>query len=505
MTDAASAAPTERPGHETGYGTPAYRAYVLFALLVVYIFNFIDRSLLSVLGEPIRETFGLSDTQIGLLSGLAFAVLYTFLGIPFAMLAERRRRTTIIAAAMAFWSLMTAACGMAQNTFQFTLARIGVGVGEAGCSPPSHSLISDYFPQHKRSTALSIYALGIPIGAMIASVGGAWIATREGLDWRDAFIYLGLPGVALALVFRLTVKEPPRGYSDPGGAAAEASRKKPSPFAVFGKLSRNASFWHVSVGGGLASLAGYGIGQFIAPYWLRVFGLNLMEAALIYGLVLGIAASFGTFFSGYLADKLRPKHPNSDSWLPALGLACAVPFYLVGYNLSLLGTGVAIIAASLPLMMIGTCIRYSYLSSLFSVPQRIVPPSMRATAAALMLFVNNLIGLGLGPPIVGWFSDQGTKWHLSQMDAPISIAECSAGEMALKAVKSGKAHGLDEAALAEAAANVPAYCAPARATGVRVGISVGALFFLWAAVHFLLLGRTFRRDEWKHEGGAETA
>ena len=232
MTDTTSQADT--PSQTEGYGSSSYRAYVLFALIVVYTFNFIDRTLISVLGDDIRLQFGLSDTAIGLLSGLAFAVLYTLLGIPFAMLAERKSRTWIISLAMAVWSGMTVACGLAQNTFQFALARIGVGIGEAGCSPPSHSLISDYFPPEKRTGALAIFALGIPIGSMLAAIGGAYIATRGGLDWRDAFIWMGLPGVIGAIIFKLTVKEPPRGYSDPGGSEAAAKKRMPSPFKVFG-------------------------------------------------------------------------------------------------------------------------------------------------------------------------------------------------------------------------------------------------------------------------------
>ncbi|MEL7232207.1 MAG: MFS transporter, partial [Pseudomonadota bacterium] len=259
MTDVTSANTPPKAPEIEGYGSKNYRAYVLFSLLIVYIFNFIDRSLIGVLGEPIRQTFGLNDLQIGLLSGLAFAVLYTFLGIPFAMLAERRSRTWIISVALAAWSAMTVACGMAQNTLQFALARVGVGIGEAGCSPPSHSLISDYFPPEKRASALGIFALGIPLGTMTAALGAAWIEGQPNMNWRDAFIFMGLPGIALAVVFKLTVKEPPRGYSDPGGAKAAAKRQMPSPFKVFGVVGRMPSFGHVSLGGAIASFVGYGV------------------------------------------------------------------------------------------------------------------------------------------------------------------------------------------------------------------------------------------------------
>ncbi|MCI4644272.1 MAG: MFS transporter [Hyphomonadaceae bacterium] len=480
----------------SGYGSRGYRAFVLFALIVVYTFNFIDRTLIGVLGEPIRETFGLSDTMMGLLSGLAFATLYTLLGIPFAMLAERRSRTWIISIAMAAWSLMTVMCGLAQNTFQFALARIGVGVGEAGCSPPSHSLISDYFPPEKRSSALGIFALGIPIGSMLAALGGAWIAQQDGLNWRDAFIWMGLPGVLGAILFKLTVKEPPRGYSDPGGAAAAAAREKPSPFAVFRKIARNSTFWHVSMGGAMASFAGYGIGQFIAPFWIRVHGLNLLDAALLYGGVLGIAAGIGTFGSGIVADRVRARHPNSDSWLPALGMSLAVPIIIVGYNTLSFSQGALAIWIAVPLLAIGAVLRYSYLGPMFAITQKLVEPRMRATAAALMLFVVNLIGYGGGPLVVGAISDHFTKSELSRLEAPVNSAGCGALEAQLKAVRDGVEDAITGAELDRAIGVNADYCAPARRVGVRWAVSLGALFLLWAAVHFLLVGRTLQRDQW---------
>lgn len=509
MSETTAAAPTPEAMDQTdGYGSASYRAYVLFALIVVYTFNFIDRTLIGVLGEQIRETFGLSDFMIGILSGLAFATLYTLLGIPFAMLAERRSRTWIITVAMAAWSAMTVACGMAQTTLQFALARIGVGIGEAGCSPPSHSLISDYFPPEKRSSALGIFALGIPIGSMLAALGGAYIATRGGLDWRDAFIWMGLPGIIGAVIFKLTVKEPPRGYSDPGGAAAAAARALPSPFKVFGVVLNKPTFWHVSLGGAMASFAGYGIGQFIAPFWMRAHGLDLMTAALIYGGVLGVAAGVGTFGSGIVADRVRTRHPNSDSWLPALGLSLCVPLMIFGYNTVSFSTGATAIWLAIPVLVVAAVLRYSYLAPMFAVTQKLVEPRMRATAAALLLFVVNLIGYGLGPPAVGWISDQGTKWHLSQLDAPVSARDCGLVEKGLSATARGADGGLEGQAFADATATNQTYCKPARAIGNRLGVSVGSLFLLWAALHFLLMGRTMQRDLWTAEAadtGAEPA
>ncbi len=504
MTEGTAAAVAEEQTNE-GYGSSGYRAYVLFALIVVYTFNFIDRTLIGVLGEQIRETFGLSDFMIGILSGLAFAVLYTLLGIPFAMLAERKNRTSIIALAMAAWSAMTVACGLAQNTLQFALARVGVGIGEAGCSPPSHSLISDYFPPEKRSSALGIFALGIPLGSMLAALGGAYIATRGGLDWRDAFIWMGLPGVLGAILFKLTVKEPPRGYSDPGGAAAAAARRMPSPFKVFGVIFKKPTFWHVSMGGAMASFAGYGIGQFIAPFWMRAHGLDLLNAALIYGGVLGVAAGIGTFGSGIVADRVRSRHPNSDSWLPALGMSLCVPLMIFGYNTVGFSSGATAIWLAIPVLIVAAILRYSYLAPMFAVTQKLVEPRMRATAAALLLFVVNIIGYGLGPPAVGWISDQGTKYQLGQLDSPVTAAECGRVEAALLATRKGRDNALSGAALDEANAINDSFCKPARAIGNRVGVSVGSLFLLWAALHFYLMGRTMQRDLWTPEEEPVTA
>ena len=486
--------PAEQTETTDGYGSKGYRAYVLFALIVVYTFNFIDRSLVGVLAEPIRETFGLDDFTMGMLSGPAFAIMYTLLGIPFAMLAERRSRTWIIAWAMAAWSAMTAACGIAQNATQFALARVGVGIGEAGCSPPSHSLISDYFPPEKRSSALGIFAIGIPLGTMLAALGGAWIASQDSLNWRDAFIWMGLPGVLAAIIFKMTVKEPPRGFSDPGGV--KTAEEKPGLFDAFGVIASKPTFWHVSIGGGLASFAGYGIGQFVPPFWMRVHGLDLMTAALIFGGVLGISAGIGTIGSGLIADRVRARHPNSDSWLPALGLALCVPFAVLGYNTLSFSSGLTAILIAIPLLSVAALLRYSYLGPMFAVTQKLVEPRMRATAAALLLFMVNFIGYVFGPPVIGYISDTGTKWQLERLESPVTISECGSLESQLKAVRDGVDGAISGEALEQAAATNATYCAPARKTGVRLGVTIGALFFLWAALHFLLMRRTMQRDIW---------
>ncbi len=487
-----------------GFGSKAYRAYVLFALFIVYMFNFIDRTLIGVLGEPIRETFGLSDATIGLLSGPAFALLYTLLGIPCAMLAERVNRGTIIAVAMAMWSAMTVFCGMAGSTLMFALGRVGVGIGESGCSPPSHSLISDYFPPEKRGTALSVYSLGIPIGSMMASLAGAWFATQQGLDWRSAFIWLGAPGILIALIFKLTVKEPPRGYSDPGGVEAAAA-DRPSPFEVFGVIARKPTFWHVCLGGGLSSFVGYGVGQFTTPFFLRVHGLELMHAALLYGLILGLFAALGTFLSGWIADKIRHRHPNGYSWLPAIGFFISAPAYVIAYNTLSITSGDAALWLAMPFFIVGAVAHYFYLSPMFAVTQNMVSPRMRATASAVLLFMVNIIGYAGGPPVIGWLSDQAAGRQLVSTEAPVSLAQCNGIEQDLrtyrKTAEADRTPELSATAAANSETNAT-HCAPARADGIRFAVSIGVLIYIWAGLHYLLMGRTLQRDTWRAPGTA---
>ena len=439
----------------TGFGTKSYRAYVLGALLVVYTFNFIDRVIVGILGEPIKIEFGLSDTELGLLGGTAFAILYTLLGIPIARLAERMNRVTILSVCVGLWSLMTAACGLAVNYATLFMARVGVSIGEAGCTPPANSLISDYFPADRRASALSIYALGIPIGSMIAAVGGGWIATNVG--WREAFTWLGIPGLLLAIIFKLTVKEPPR------AAAADAA---PRVGAAVAALAKKTTFWHVAFGSALASFVGYGVGQYLTNFMIRSHGFNLFEAATQVGVILGLCAAIGTFSSGFLADRMSKRHPNALAWLPALGFVIATPLYVLAFILPN-------IWLAMPALMVAAITHYFYLGPMYAVTQGVVLPRMRATAVAVLLFIVNLIGLGLGPPAIGALSDFRANTQLSPFNlttemcaAPATRADATAGPQ----------------------------CATGVSNGLRWAMMIGVLGYLWAALHFLLSARTLRRD-----------
>lgn len=451
MTDAA-AAPF------AGHGTRAYRAWVLFALLVVYTFNFIDRVLVSIVQEPIRAEFNLTDTQLGLLGGPTFAILYTLLGIPIARLAERKNRMTILAVCVGLWSAMTAACGMATSYATLLLARIGVSVGEAGCTPPAQSVIADYFPEKSRATALSIYALGIPIGSMLAAVGGGIIA--EAMGWREAFLTLGLPGLVLAILVKLTVKEPPR-----AGAAIEA----PGLRETANLLSKKSAFWYAAFGGAMASFVGYGVGQFTNSFFMRSHELSILQASQITGLLLGAFGAIGTFISGWLADRIRGRYPNAIAWLPAVGFMVAGPLNVFGYMSSSLPVAIALLAVA----QLGGSL---YLGSMYAIAQGVVHPRMRATAVAVLLFVVNLIGYAGGPPAIGALSDFIANREL--LAAGLSLDACRA------AVSAG---GVADPA-----------CTGASEVGLRWAIILGYSGLLLAAAFFLMSWRTVRRD-W-HEG-----
>ena len=442
MTDAAA------PAFQ-GHASKNYRAYVLGALLVVYTFNFIDRVVIGIIQEPIKLEFGLTDFQLGLLGGPAFAILYTLLGIPIARFAERHNRMTILSVCLALWSAMTAACGFAINYATLLAARVGVSIGEAGCTPPANSVISDYFPAERRATALSIYALGIPIGSMIAAVGGGWIATEVG--WREAFIWLGVPGVLLAVLVKLTVKEPPRTVSQ---------ADTPSFFSALSALAKKTTFWHIAFGSALASFVGYGVGQYLTSFMIRTHGMTLFEGATLVGVVLGLCAAIGTFTSGFLADRIARRHPNALAWLPALGFIIATPLYLLAFVLPNLWL-------AMPALMLGAITHYFYLGPMYAVTQGVVAPRMRATAVAVLLFIVNLIGYGMGPPVIGALSD----WLANMQLAPL---------------------GLSSTVCAERAGD--AQCASGIESGLRYAMMIGVCGYLWAALHFLVSARSLRRD-----------
>jgi len=373
--------------------TPRYANYALGLLLGVYIFNFIDRQILSILMENIKKEIQLSDTELGFLGGIAFALFYTFAGIPIARWADRGSRRNIIATSVLIWSLFTAFTGAARSFWMILIARIGVGVGEAGCSPPAHSLISDFFPAERRGRALSIYALGIPIGGSLGTLIGAWVGDLFG--WRMAFVAVGLPGVLLALIVRMTLREPVRGGSEAAGPAPAQPESLPE---VLRFMTRLRSFWHLSFAGALHAFVGYGAAYFVPSFFARVHDMGLSERGTWLSLV-GLVAVVGTYLGGWLGDRLAPRDVRWYLWVPTIATVAGVPIAL-GYYLSP-DPYVALLLFGIPAGIAGPM----YLGPTFALTQTLVKPEMRALASAILLFVMNLIGMGIGPWFVGFMSD----------------------------------------------------------------------------------------------------
>ena len=313
--------------------TKKYRNYALGVLLLGYVVNFIDRSILSILLEPIKNDLLLTDTQLGLLGGLAFAMFYATLGIPIASLADRWSRTKVLAISMIIWSAMTAVCGAASNFTMLLLARIGVGVGEAGASPPSHSLISDYFPIESRATALSIYALGIPLGSMIGNYVGGWGAAE--LGWRMTFFLVGVPGIFVAFLILGTLREPPRGLSETAAvkaAVAKAAEPAPSLKEVFKFLWHRRAFRHIGFAAGLHAFVGYGAGTWNAPFLIRSHEMPITEVGSWLAIISGVGA-IGTFAGGYLGDKISDWTGDRRwyLWIAGISTLVMVPFQFTAY------------------------------------------------------------------------------------------------------------------------------------------------------------------------------
>jgi len=371
----------------------AYRRYALALLLIVYVVNFVDRQILSILAEAIRLDLALSDAALGFLGGPAFAAFYTFAGIPIARWADRGNRRSIIALGLFVWSGMTALTSFARTFPQLALARVGVGLGEAACSPPAHSLLSDYYPPEQRGRAFAIYALGIPIGSAIGTLTGGWI--KELFGWRTAFLAVGLPGLLLAFVVRLTLREPPRGYSEGRAAGAPARERLAAVLRFMGRLR---SFRHMSLAAALHAFYGYGSSFFAAAFLIRVHGFSEGEVSIWLASIAAGAGGLGTYLGGWLGDRLGARDPRWYMAVPGVSTALGIPF---AFGFYLATDGYVALAFAAPAVLLGQM----YLGPTFAMSQGLARPHMRALVSAILLFVINLIGLGLGPQSVGIASD----------------------------------------------------------------------------------------------------
>jgi predicted MFS family arabinose efflux permease len=420
-----------------------YRWYVVWLLFGVYVLNFVDRQILIILMEPIRLEFGFSDKQLGLLSGLAFALLYSTLGIPIARLADRANRVNIISIAIFVWSLATVLTGFARNFTQLLLARVAVGIGEAGCSPPAYSILADYFEKNERTTAFSIYSMGIYGGVFVGFLVGAFVAEYYG--WRAAFFVVGAPGLVVALIVKFTLREPVRGLID-----GQTEHPPAAPLGqVLRQLGGKRTFQHLSLAAALHAFVGYGVNGFHPSFLIRTHGFSVAEVGVILSIVSAVSGLGGTWLGGYLADRFTNwfRDVRWQLWVPGVATLINVPLALMAYTWPDRGIVVALLFASLVFGVM-------YLGPTFATVQRLVTSRERALGAALLLLVINLIGLGLGPWLVGMVSDV------------IYQAQLGGG------------------------ASEPA----AKAQGLQTALAIMVCINAWSFAHYMLAARSLERD-----------
>jgi MFS family permease len=447
------------------YFSPAYKRSVVLLLTLAYTLNSADRTLIAIIGQPLKLDLNLSDAQLGVLIGTAFATLYAFSGLPIARLAERHNRVSIIAIAMAAWSALTALCGLAANFSQLLMLRMAVGVGEAGCTPPAHSLISDYYGSRRRSTALSIYSCGISFGYMLSAIVGGYAAFHYG--WRAACVVVGLPGIIVALAVRWLIEEPPRGHSEPLAPepslpVAEGMSWLKSEFeemlevarTLFGKRpTRN-----ILIGLILASFAAQGSYAFVPAYFNRAFGLDYATIGVISAITGGATVGLGLAAGGAIADLLGAHDAKWYALVPAFGLAAALPFYVLAFLQQ---------SWMMSAVLLGSAGFFQYLSfgPTLGVVQNVIETRRRATATALVYICLAVICLGCGPPVTGWLIDRLAEFNFSPAG---SFKSMCAGN-----------------ALATALPGVRQACVSTLALASREGIIATVLLYAWAAIHYL--------------------
>jgi MFS family permease len=441
QVDETSAADTQTPPFTA---SKAYRSYVLWLLFVVYGLSFVDRQILSTLVEPIRLEFKFNDTQMGMLSGVAFAIFYATLGIPIARYADTHNRVTIISISLLVWSAATALTGRAVGFLTLFLARVGVGIGEAGCNPSAYSIISDYYERQRRATVLSLYSQGVYLGQFLGYVAAGFIAQKYG--WRTAFYVVGLPGIAMAVLVKLTMREPPRGLSEVGYVPAEP----PPALRVLRKLITKPAFVHLSFASGLHAMVAYGLNNFYTAYLMRSHGMSLTQTTFALALITLSGGLVGTYMGGKLSDVLGQRHggdPRYQMWVPAVALLINIPVWLLAL---LLPWKFAVMLMMVPAIALGA----TYLGPSIATTHQLVGVRERAMGGALLLFVLNLIGIGLGPLLTGRISDVIRR----------------------NLVDSGVAENL------------------ALADGLKYALCIVSVANLWSAIHYYFAARTLRAD-----------
>ena len=460
---------------------PGYRPLVLGVLMLVYACNSAQRSLIPIIGQAMKVDLKLTDTQLGLLAGTAFAALYALSGIPIARLAERFNRVTILSLSLALWSAFTTLFAVTGSFLQLLAARVGVGVGEAGCSPCAHSLISDYYQRGRRTSALSVYSCGLPLGYLFVALVGSYVTQHAG--WRAACVAVGLPGVALALLLKSLVAEPARGHADGLPVAPAAVFSLGGEFAQLAAAARALFLtWpaaNIVIGLTVASFASYGSWAFIPAYFPRAFGLDYATSGWILGIVGSVPVALGILVGGFLTDHLGARNPRWYALVPAAGLLASTPFYLTALMQSR-WQGAALLLA------VPGFFQYISLGPSFGVVQNVVAVRQRATATALLFVCLNVLALGGGALFTGFVIDQLAQSYFVHGDAGTgaaiarALADAGAGGGAFRAACPGGA------APAGAAAELARSCTEALAHGSRAGIMATLTLYVWAAAHYLL-------------------
>ena len=477
MTAATSPESDKNLEQNIGFGSYRYRTYVLSALTLIYILNFVDRGLLAVVGPELVPELGLSDTQFGLLTGFGFALLYTIVGIPLARYADAGHRVWIMTVCVTLWSIMTVLCGLATEVtvgsvtigafWILLMCRVGVGIGEAGCTPPANSLIADYYAPRDRSQALGVYSMGVTLGGMFANLIGGWVT--DAFDWRTAFFVVGLPGVLIALIFKLTVKEPPRGYTDPAGTQTN----EPVPLReAIRELTTKPAFWLMTGGATVAAFCGYGISSFQSIFLVRTHGITTGEAAIWINTPVALSAAIGTFATGWLATRLYKSHPGAIAWVPAAGLALSIPFYVFAF------TTESLLFAAFGLI-IGGFVKYGYIAAQYTIGQGVVTMRVRAMATAVLLFIANLIGYGFGPLFIGLLSDV----FFVSGTAELGVA---AEELARN-----QCH---PRAIGDLSENLQNVCGAVYAQSLQTAMVIMAVLYALSSLFFLLTWRRLDKD-----------
>ncbi|MXO59960.1 MFS transporter [Altererythrobacter salegens] len=445
---------------------PGYGRWVVVTLLLVSIINFADRAVLNVLAQPIKEDLHLTDTDLGLLQGLGFAIFYSVLGIPLGVLAERTVRIRMLATCIAAFSIMTAACGLATNFVTLLLCRIGVGVGEAGTAPVSSSLVADHFDQNRRGSVLGIILLGAPFGFLLGQSVGSLVASEWG--WRAAFYAMSVPGLLIAALVFFTLREPPRGLAE--GAIAEGTQEAPSFRTVLGYLWAKPTFRQLITGFVLAGFAMNAIANFVLPFYLRGFDVPLATVGVMFGLVSFLSNGTGMLLGGFWFDRLARRDPRWALRAPAICLSLCAPIYAGAFL-------ARDIYLSMSFVFFGNLVLAMHMAQTSATMQNMVGPRMRATTAAVVALIVGILAAGLGPTLAGYLSDVFSE---NSFAGGVFFTQCPGGR------------GVDGLGT-----NLDIACVRASTEGLRLALLSVLPVFAWGAVHYWLASRTLTRDMYR--------